>query len=385
MAEIHILYRLSIVGQKAALLAGKNAGAMQTIILRSPGHDTPEAPTDVLARVLKIAEKMPEAPPSDAKLADVAKALTSSILILAQSMDPTLTRNLTVEEASPDLWEMATKMAITDKSGVSSIRVNHDNDLGSVTTGFSVRHDTHKNIFQVEAETTYSALDRLYMAEEILTLEKIRRENLSLAYDAACMDAEAQKNAYNAAETEKQTQRVLESANRFLEQYGDYASLPEVIALRSFIEKKDFARNAFEPENNAETAVRRAKEAATLEEKKAWVKTYGSERTQRLAKENLPFDSEYQEERLHLDMPGWKYGGEYPPSGIRPPTLGELRLLDTARAETFTSDKVDGDCVLRWVHPLKEYRPGRRFMGRQVYYSQFVSGSEDDPAVHTGM
>lgn len=384
MAEIHVFYHLSDNGKVAALAAGRNAGDRQHIVLRSPGHVAPEAPIDVLSRVLKFAERLPDAPATNASLVDVAKGLTAAVAVLAQALDPSTAQNVTVEDASPETWALATGLAVTNKDGFSAVAIGYDTNYFAATVGYSVYHETRRNVFEVKPDQEMRPSDRLLTAAEALPLEFARRAALAPLLAEAQAEAERQAAAYNAEKAEESLQSYSNQATSFLERNMEYADLPEVVSLQALVDAGDRAAlvGSYEtrPQEIAEKAVTKAKTAKTLMERRMWVDQYGSERTKRLAAEGLNFESEYQEERLQLEMSGWKYGGEYPSSNSRKPTLGELRLLDFARQAT--SEEV----TLRWVGTYDKggYRPGRRFMDRHVYLNKPVEpGTENDPAALT--
>lgn len=124
MAQIVIQYPLSTEGKVAALAAGVNAGDTQTIILRSPGHKAPEAPADVVARVTGSAP----VEPADARtpgLVEAVEALVASTALLIRMLDPGSQANVTVEDASPELWELAVSLAETDRHGASTIDITN--------------------------------------------------------------------------------------------------------------------------------------------------------------------------------------------------------------------------------------------------------------------
>lgn len=388
MAEIHVFYHLSSAGQAAALLAGRNAGEEQRIILRSPGHVAPEAPVDVLTRVLKLTEQLPsETTNKDAGLKDVVQGLTATIAVLAQTLDPATMRNVTVEDASPETWELATKLAVTNKDGGSAVAIGYDTEYGGAITGYRVDHDTRRNVFEVKPETKMMPSDRLLTAAEALPLEVARREALVPLLAQANAEAEAQAAAFNAKKAADSARYTLDNARSFLERNSEFAGLPEVIAVQALVDAGDVEglskydhRDSTRPVDLADRAISKLKTEREVQGKKDWVAAHGSEHLRLLvAGDFAHWEADYREERLRFEMPGWKYGSDYP-GDRRKPTLGELRLFEEAK-------KLVPDVSLRWVGDYHKgvYRPGTQFLGQNVYLDRnpVEPGSENDPRVHT--
>lgn len=365
MAEISVYYRLSAEGKAAALLAGRNAGDMQRIILRSPGHVQSEAPADVVARIMGW--KLPEVSESPATLLEAVKGLAEATTLLVQVLNPEASLNVVVEDATPDLWELAVSLALTYEKGNSSVACGFDSEYGSVTTGYTVVFDQKHSRFKVDSTRAYRHMDRLYTAAELLPTEGLRRATLEVCAKNANAEAAEKMQEYNATKAAEALEWPYRRAVDFLEANSEFSDLPEVAALAALVaagERTAFLDRGGEksPLAKAEAAKAEAKVAASRAMKGEWIAEHGSALLRRLFEEGLDIDSQYADERLAIECPGWVWGGAENRGGYaRKPTLAEYEWYDVVKATS--PDAVlglvggdNGKCV-----------PVRRYMNRTIY------------------
>jgi hypothetical protein len=366
MAEIHVRYKLSDKGKEAALAAGRNAGRDQLIVLRSPGHVPPEAPADVIARVLGLVKPdVPADPPAD--LVAAVKGLTEATLLLAQVLDPSTTRNVVVEDASPELWGLAVSLAKTNDKGASTVAVGYDDESGYATVGYTILHDRRCDVFSPSPETERRWLDAPATAAVLLPAERDRRAALKILAAEADVRAALAATEYSERMGREKRDHRYERAVSFLKHNAAYADLPEVAALAALVAADD--RTALlgttkgwshvTPEDVAQEAVNNAKRAAERAVKGAWIAAHGSEHLRLLFDRDMSFESEYERERLAFEHPGWQFGGETLSSSMsRQPTVAEFAYCDAVIA-------ANPGAVMGW-HDRK-YVPVQKYMNRTIY------------------
>ena len=363
MAEIKVLYRLSPEGQVSALRAGRNVGMKQTIILRSPDHIPPEAPADIIARVMGW--KLPDVLDT-AGLADSVKDLAEATTLLARTLDPESNPDISVENATPELWELAVSLCgPPNKSGQASILCGYDaSESGDTIVGFTVVWNSRQNRFDVTPTWKYQPYNVMRTAAELLLDERDRRATKTELSDAAFRDAEEQARAYNEEVHRAMLERTYEKSARIVEETREYAHLPEVAHLAALVGNND--REALvdgeligaSPCNKATRAVYRAKEAAADAEMKSWIAEYGSTLLRAHLRNGIDVPDLYQAERLQHALPGWKFARDsYTPNRI--PELREYQHLELVqqRHPEAKLGFTDGFHV-----------PMLPFMGMMVYY-----------------
>ena len=369
--EIHLSYFLSPAGQAAALAAGVNAGELQTIILRAPDYEEPAAPVDALKAVLDAATATSEAATGEAAspaLADVAKVLVTSIAALAVALDPSSTRNVTVEQADADLWALAVSMAGMTRNGEAILTLRHD-ERPSWISNYHVVWDEHKYQAVVTPNTEWGGFDAIQTAATALPAERDRRAALKESETAAWEEARtlAEKKTQERLADARTT--AVSSAVFFLERESAWADLPAVAALRALVDANDvdaiYAGGDWNkrPAEAARKAIEAAKAKAQFDEKAAWVREYGSPHAQRLLAEmGTVDDTMYRAERLAAERPGWKYGSTSYYSSMPTPSLDDLDRLQAAKA-------VEPEATLQVIRVGNKdvLRPVAHFQGQSIY------------------
>lgn len=130
-----------------------------------------------------------------------------------------------------------------------------------------------------------------------------------------------------------------------------------------------------------EAADKRVAAQARQQEIENWIRQHGSERLQRMLKEELPVNTVYHEERLAMDRPGWKFYSNVLGSTSDPinPPMKAFELLDEARkvdpesylqyyTEGWTDDDEDEWYEDRPKHKVAKYVAESFFLGERVVY-----------------
>lgn len=371
-AHILVLYRLSEQGRTAALSAGINAGEVQTIVLRAPGYEVPEAPADAVKAMVDAASATLDAAKDAPVTPDLAVAVAALVAVtgaLVQVLDPSTTRNVTVEQASPELWDLAVSLATINDKGESTISVRPSR-YSSYTAGYKPEAG-RDGAYGVAEVSSYEHFDGIQTAEVLLPAERDRIAALKGAYAAAVAEAN-RLNAERAAQKLAEAREyAVTSAGSFLEREAEWLHLPEVAAVKALVEANDvdalYAGGTYDkrPQEVADKAIRAAKAQAAYDLKAAWIRAHGSAHAQRLLAEMGTIDdSMYANERLAVERPGWKYSGHNYSSDVGTPKPDELDRLAAARL-------VDPGASLKRIRVAvgEVLRPFSTFLGQSIYYT----------------
>lgn len=348
MAEIIVSFPLSPKGMAEALLAGRNAGQMQYIILRDPNFARVEPPQDVLLRVLGINLNTATQAP-DATLVDAARALAEAVTLLAKVLDPSTTQNITVETATPEVWALAVQLAKQNADGTAHVSCGYDSENYRIT-GYKAEFQQNTSRFIAKAMSERSGLDRVQTACELIPWEQTRRAALR-EEEAACI-AECQRLAA-ARQAEVEASRLetdQREVERTLHTYSKWAHLPEAEALREALASSE-RLNTHDLIWKFSQAVTRAEKALVQAEDSAWINAHGSTLLRRQHADGHNVSALYEAERLALECPGWKSGGS-PSSAL--PTEAEYASLDKARMAH--PDAIMGEVRGVGLVPVRKYR-----------------------------
>ena len=382
MARIVIAYRLSETGRRVALASGRNAGEEQVIILQSPDHKDPE-PIALDPEIPKaLAEAAKGAPKSE--IGVFARELIQAVSVLAQALDPTVTRDTNVEVASPELWALASGFAALGANGFDSIGLGNDDSRGNTYSGYSVREDRGRGTLVIDNDRTTLAFDRPMTAAELIPAEKLRREALMASLAAARVE-------HTRRATELQIERAVEDlalARRRVEydraRLTTHRDLPAVTALDALLATPDptdlaalqsLASQLSSARETATTAMKVAEESLAKKTMSAWIREHGSEHLSRLADFSEEANTSslreevrkmYFEERLKAELRGWVKGGNSRYSSNdqnRPPTLDELDLHERAKRSL-------PNAKLEWFRDTKQYLPTGSFLGEEIHLDE---------------
>lgn len=210
------------------------------------------------------------------------------------------------------------------------------------------------------------------------------------------------EEAERQAELDRRVQEVIsQPAEKLIELYSPYQGFTldwplkheHLVEEYNLYELRDKAQ-AICDERNAERKRQKqeqeqekeAAQAAAEQEKRDWIKSYGSERLQRLLAEEIECEAAYRDERIAQERFGWRYSDRVPGTYDDPrnPPEEALKLLDRARKYDQAAKLVywtiphscDDDCCLDFDCPTYEYTgyaAVAEFLGREI-----VLGGPDD-------